>query len=208
MNQLTNQPPTPIRPSVLARWLTTRVRDGGRRQCTTDADCAGIPDKKKNGKGACQNNDAYLAVLPKEMRQADADSLACAWAKVLAGKCSDIAGVEGKKCSCHVRPASSISPSTHQVLTVPASLHPPLACLVARCSRVVRLTRTQAPDDDACTYLFLCKEIVGGCGPGNDQPNCYRNLELNTMCACPRRCERARAGFQHGPKPSDECSFA
>ncbi|KAK8166142.1 hypothetical protein BC567DRAFT_297924 [Phyllosticta citribraziliensis] len=112
--------------------------------CTADLECAGDPKTKT--KGACQDKDAYLAIVPKDVPQTDAESTACVWAK--------------------------------------------------------------APNDAACSYIFTCKKITSeNCGPGKERPKAYRNVDdRTTICACPRVCARARAGFQKGPKPKDECS--
>ncbi|KAK7532472.1 uncharacterized protein J3D65DRAFT_661641 [Phyllosticta citribraziliensis] len=130
--------------------------------CTTDEQCAGVPDK---GKGACQDKEAYKAMAPKDANKDDVESISCAWSKVLAGKCGT-KKIKGK-CACY------------------------------------------APDDKACTYIITCRKFSPfiHCGAGKERPNSYRNLDdATTMCSCPRVCSKARAGFQVGDKPQDECS--
>ncbi|KAK8158599.1 hypothetical protein BKA80DRAFT_255926 [Phyllosticta citrichinensis] len=67
--------------------------------CTTDEECAGVPDKKTIG--ACQNKEAYKATAPKDANKDDVESISCAWSKVLAGKCG-AKKIRGK-CACYVR---------------------------------------------------------------------------------------------------------
>ncbi|KAK7532451.1 uncharacterized protein J3D65DRAFT_671044 [Phyllosticta citribraziliensis] len=65
---------------------------------------------------------------------------------------------------------------------------------------------TKAPDDAACSYLFTCKKFKPPCGEGKEEAKAFKTGDSSSMCSCPNVCEAARAGFQVGDKPKDECT--
>ncbi|KAK8166136.1 hypothetical protein BC567DRAFT_251307 [Phyllosticta citribraziliensis] len=65
-----------------------------------------------------------------------------------------------------------------------------------------------APNDAACAYLINCPKFDPpvNCGPGNHVPNAVIDDTGEALCACPGKCDEARAGFQKGGPPQDECT--